>query len=246
MDCGDLDALKPLLGSHEAIRCGSRILGSSIMRDAESDPTIREMEEQELQARGSTERALEIYRIMFHKELGVASALHYCAEHGVTAPPWLVQAASEILFVLLRNDKTKKRGRSAGIVARYRQDMIDFERWDLVRQVREKQDELPLVVDDLRKRDAPQAMIDEHVKMRDWVGRDWLRAYECASMILQGTDAHAGPDAMKSSYLTVKQNNDERGLRYHVLGAQIEYRLDINCNFQRRVNKGTPFYDLTL
>jgi hypothetical protein len=72
---------------------------------------------------------LEIYRRMFHAELGVAAALHYCTEHDLDAPRWLITAATELIFALLRNEKSKKRGRACGIVARYRQDMIDFERW---------------------------------------------------------------------------------------------------------------------
>lgn len=63
---------------------------------------------------------LETYRQMFHAELGVAAALHYCTEHDLDAPRWLIRAATELVFALLRNEKSRKRGRSCGIVARYR------------------------------------------------------------------------------------------------------------------------------
>jgi len=185
---------------------------------------------------------------MFHAELGVAAALHYCDEHDLDAPRWLIRAASELVFALLRNEKSKKRGRACGIVARYRQDMIDFERWERVCEVREKQEELPEVAEDLQARNAPQGMLEEQEKMRDWTGKDWLKAYECASMIVQGTDAHAGPDAMKTSYQKVQQNDRDpkQALRYHVLGRAIERRLGLDCSFPRRVNKCAPFFDLTL
>jgi hypothetical protein len=191
---------------------------------------------------------LETYRRMFHAELGVAAALHYCTEHDLDAPRWLITAATELIFALLRNEKSKKRGRACGIVARYRQDMIDFERWERVREVREMQEELPEVVEDLRSRNAPSGILEEREKMRDWTGEDWLKAYECASMVLQGTDAHAGPDAMKTSYQKVQQNNrhPSQSLRYHVLGRAIECRLGLDCSFPRRVNKYVPFFDLTL
>ena len=192
------------------------------------------------------ERRLAACLNMFHTELGIAAAMHYCAEHQLTPSAELVTGACELIFSLLRNDKTHRRGRAAGIVARYRQDMVDYTRWDVVCEVREKQKELPGTADELRQGNAPRDAIKETDRMRRWAGRDWLRAYECASMILQRTDAHAGPDAIKSSYLRVCKNSAGGKPRYRVLGRAIEKKLGIDCSFQRRVNKFVAYYNLTL
>ena len=37
---------------------------------------------------------LECFRICWHRELAVAAALHYCTEHELSAPQWLIVARS--------------------------------------------------------------------------------------------------------------------------------------------------------
>src|SRR5438128_69976 len=71
--------------------------------------------------------------------LGVTAALHYCSEHGLPVPAWLVKAAVDLLCDLLKREVSTKRGRSGGAVARYHQDMIDMTRWNEVCVLREKQ-----------------------------------------------------------------------------------------------------------
>src|SRR6266511_2008123 len=58
--------------------------------------------------------------------VAVPAALHYCAEHEISAPAWLIKAALDLLCDLLKREKSTKRGRAAGAIARYRQDMIDM------------------------------------------------------------------------------------------------------------------------
>src|SRR3954471_5828831 len=76
------------------------------------------------------ERELDSMRDMIaHKELAVAAAVDYCAEEEICPPPWLVSAAAELMRDLLMKEKAQKRGRAAGHIARYRQDLWDLERW---------------------------------------------------------------------------------------------------------------------
>ena len=87
--------------------------------------------------------------------------------------------------------------------------MTDYERWDQVKVVREKQIEIRDEVDFLRAnlRKAPSGRLEDREKMLEWVGRSLRRAFECASMLLAESPAFGGPDAIKSSYLTVEKAN---------------------------------------
>ena len=195
-------------------------------------------------------RRLECLRICWHRELAVAAAIHYCTEHEFPAPQWLIDEAGNVLFSLLSHAKQGKRGRASGAVARYRQDMIDFARWEAVREVREQQVEIREQVEELRAiSGAPKSMLQEREKMLNWVGHDWLRAYDCAAMILRGTDAAAGPDAMKASYLKVAQNNQDpsQALRYHVFDPVVVAKLGIRDVLKpNRSGRVVPFFELTL
>jgi hypothetical protein len=193
---------------------------------------------------------LECLRICWHRELAVAAAIHYCTTHRLPAPQWLIDEAGNVLFSLLRHVKQEKRGRASGAVARYRQDMIDYARWDAVREVREKQIEVRKQVDELRSNPSvPKALLEEREKMLFWVGRHWLRAYECAAMVLRGTNAAAGPDAMKASYLRVTRNNQDpsQSLRYHLFDPIVMSRLGIRDVLKpTRSRRVRPLFELTL
>jgi hypothetical protein len=86
-------------------------------------------------------REMELFARMVEADitLGVPAAMHYCAEHELSVPPWLLKASLDLLCELLKREVSTKRGRSAGAVARYRQDMIDMTRWNEVCVLREKQ-----------------------------------------------------------------------------------------------------------
>src|SRR5205809_162811 len=78
----------------------------------------------------------ELKKLTVHRELAIAAGIDYCAEQNICAPPWLVKEASLLICDLLKREKVHKRGRSGGLIARYRQDMWDVERWDAVEEVR--------------------------------------------------------------------------------------------------------------
>jgi hypothetical protein len=183
-----------------------------------------------------------------HPEIAVTAALHYCAEHQMPPPQWLTMAATKLLCALIGNKQKKKRGRSVSPCARYLQDMIVYERSDVVRDTRERQISEREHVEKLRKiPSAPKALIREREKMLACAGSDWLEAFVCASKRLQTTDAHAGPDAIKKSYLEYQRESRGRisGLRYHVFDRRLLNMLGIAIDFPHRGKKLRPIYDLT-
>lgn len=195
---------------------------------------------------------LSIYeRMVQGGHLGaVPAALFYCLECGVAAPQWLLRAALMLTCRTLRNEKTKTRGRAAGVVPRLRADMIDYARFDAIREVREKQRELAEEVRELEgRKGVPKEMIDERRKLLEWAGKTWDDAYACAAMLLKGSQSFAGVDAMKASYMRVLKNSrgPDRTFRYHILDPSILHELGIgDVALVRRDRKIRALYDLTL
>jgi hypothetical protein len=154
-----------------------------------------------------------------------------------------------VLCSLLRRERSKKRGRSAGAGTRYRQDMIDLARHSDVEEIRERQKEFKLRVQELHAlRKVPPAMLKDSEKMLRWLGTTWIRVYECAAMILAGTKAAAKPETIKSSYQKVQRNgrDPKQPMRYMVLNSRFLRRVGIESGFStRRDKKSVPFYDLT-
>jgi hypothetical protein len=210
----------------------------------------------ELSARSMAEHEHEIQMEKFetmlrrdiHPELAVTAAMHYCAKNEMPTPQWLAIAATKLLCRLLGKNTPKKRGRAVSPCARYIQDMIDYERWDVVRETREKQVQVKEQVEELKKiPGAPRTMVQERQQMHDWAGEDWLHAYECASMQLQTSVAHAGPEAIKKSYQAYQHRGRGRisSLRYHQFDRGLLDLLGITIDFACRGNKGVPLFYLT-
>lgn len=192
------------------------------------------------------EAELSVLMRMPQRELGIAAAMHYCAKHRLVPPPELVCAAATVFCELLRREKPQKRGRAAGTLARYRQDMIDYTRADQVRVVREKQQEIARQVEELKQLNAPPHLMKEQKKTHDWVGTDWLRVYACVSAMLRDTDAFGGPEAVKASYLRYLQNSKNEHPRYKILDSAFLRELGLDCSFPNRDRKVRALYDLPL
>ena len=198
------------------------------------------------------ETELEYLKIMAQSRVAVAvpAALHYCAKHQLEAPQWLLAAATELLCDLLRREKSDRRGRSCGYVARHRQDRIDFVRWDQVTTARQKQVEIREQVAELRAMpNVPRSMLEEREKMLAWAGSTLNRAFECAAMLLEGTEAYASPEAMKRSYFQVERNSRDpkQALRYHLLDPKFEHKIGIKHEIVVRPGrKVVPLYELTI
>jgi hypothetical protein len=198
------------------------------------------------------ERELGFMREMMinHLEIAVAAALNFCDEHGICPPEWLVKAAAEVLVDLLKREKTRKRGRAGAAIARYRQDMIDFERWDAVLEARRNQAKSKSEAEACRAASyVPKSMLVQREKMHNWFGTNWLRAYECAAMTLTGRDARASPESMKASYQKVGRTLKDpvNATRYHVVEQAFLRKLGFPDFFERKPGtKLMPLYNLTL
>ena len=198
-------------------------------------------------------RQLDRFRQMVEagSELAPAAALHYCAGHRLPAPIWLTQAVSGAYCAQLNPNNPKKRGRSSGPIERYHQDMVDYIRWDELRECRQNQEKL--------QHDAQLLQIDyknmssrwkkPHLMMANWAGRDWLRAYDCVSMILRGTPAFGGPHAIKASYARVKKNQRHPVEKWRYFMFDPEFLESIGLEHPKlwgRSSKLVPLYNLTL
>ena len=78
----------------------------------------------------------ELKAVTVHSELATAAALDYCAKEEICPPPWVVKRAAELMCDLLNREKAERRGRTAGRIARYRQDLWDLERFDAILAIR--------------------------------------------------------------------------------------------------------------
>jgi len=197
---------------------------------------------------------LAVFEIMFSSTRSsvvvVAAALDYCAKEKLAHPEWLARAAPDALCNTLCDSAPKKRGRASSPVARFRQDMIDYARWSAVMEVREQQVAIHEQVGELRSlQNVQRDVLAEREKMLDWVGHTLQRAFECASMILDGTECFGSPDAMKKSYFAVRRNSRDpkQSMRYHSRDPRFLRKIGINPRLdEQRVTKFVPFFDLTL
>ena len=164
--------------------------------------------------------------------IAVPAALDYCLEHGLPPPSWLVQAASDLLCDLLTREKSTKRGRSAGAVARYRQDMVDFLRWNEVEVVLENQQRSNELLTTYPTNPSPgQADIyAEEVAKAEWLGTSRSRIYQCVSEVLEKTDAFGGPESIKRSHRQVRRNErtPAQAFRYYQLPEPFLAKLGID------------------
>lgn len=157
------------------------------------------------------ERQLDEFRnARAYPEIATAAALEYCAQTGTPAPAWLVERAAPLLCELLKLQRPPKAGRNGTPVSRLRQRLVHLDRWFAVRAVR-----------DIRTRVRRDAQIFREMRgrfkgkqgrlARDHLSnrKSWLRygTFSCASMYLSGSDAYAGPDAVRRSYRIIESIN---------------------------------------
>jgi hypothetical protein len=188
----------------------------------------------------------ELKKSTAHKELVVAAALHFCAEEQIIPPKWVVVASSELICDLLKREKALTRGRATGHLARYRQDMWDFERWnavDQIRQIRKKiqHDDAVLKADPDRQ---PDCFTEHNRKMRQWLRRHGT--FACASMYLYGRYSRVGADAMKASHRRVQHANENpSNTRYCYIDPRFLWDVGIDDRIDVPGTKYVHLYDLT-
>lgn len=143
--------------------------------------------------------------------VAVPAALDYCIEHDFEPPRWLVQAALDHLCDLLKREKSTKRGRAAGALARYRQDRIDFLRWNEVEVLRGHQKmSIETVAEhaaDPSQKSSPS--YEDEVMKAEWLGTSLSTLFQCTSEILERTDAFGSPESIKRSYLRVRRSDKD-------------------------------------
>ncbi|MDB5550203.1 MAG: hypothetical protein JWL86_187 [Rhizobium sp.] len=212
-----------------------------------------------MEAPRPTSRTLELYARELNRlrrvaeagsELAPAAGMFFCATYDVAVPRWLVLHAARGYCMQVRPNRNKKRGRAAGPIDRYRQDLIDSARWEDVRDVRYKQREYLENALAMRsyKNVSPRER-EECEKRLAWIGHDWDRAYECASMRLRGTPAFGGPDAMKKSYCRVEASNELPAQSWRYFLFDPDFLSSIGVQHPSRWGRSTkfePFYNLTL
>jgi hypothetical protein len=167
------------------------------------------------------EATLQHYRVMFASgiQIAVPAAIYYCAIHGLNSPRWLIFEVAMMLFSHLRGDVPKERGRSAGIVNRFRQDFIDYARWNMVFIMRDRRDWVEKEIKTYRAISGGEAraMLKKLTEERNLLGTNNDDAFACASLALAKHRACGSPHAIKRSYLKVEKNmrNPATAARYH-------------------------------
>jgi hypothetical protein len=183
------------------------------------------------------------------RQIAVVAAVDYCQRHRLRWPIWLVGPATQIVKESVIKEKPGKRGRSAGPLDRYRQDAVDYARYEEVDTVRDKQEGIVQELRGLRSiPNAPAILIENMDKTLAWVGKSLEQAFECASMLLKDTFAFGGPDAVKASYFKVKKamRNPDQAYRYHMLDAEFLIGLGMKpVQASGKVRKLGPLFDLT-
>jgi hypothetical protein len=151
-------------------------------------------------------RELDKFRqLSDHFEIAMARAMDYCAEHNVCPPQWLVAAAASIMIEQIKREKTTKRGCKGSLIAKFRQDFRDLERWDAVKQVREIREKSRRNGKALKA--APESPATDGHKRHHEKQRKWLKqgTFACASKLLVGRDAGvASPFAICKSFRKVE------------------------------------------
>jgi hypothetical protein len=196
------------------------------------------MRNEEQHSRVRVLHEMELERLQKARDAGVViavpAALDYCLEHDLAPPAWLIQAASDLLCDLLRREKSNKRGRSAGSVARYRQDMVDFVRWNEVEVLGEHQQrsiELMTTYPTCPSPSQSGIYAEEAVKA-EWLGTSRSRIYQCVSEVLERTDAFGSPESIKRSCRQVRRNerNPAHAFRYYLLPHPFLQKLGIDSD----------------
>jgi hypothetical protein len=183
----------------------------------------------------------ELERLTVHPELAVVAALDYCAQEKIAPPTWVVERAAVLICNLIKREKTHKRGRHAGIIARYRQDMWDIERWDAVEEMRRIKKKNR---DDLAQlRSHGKKYVGTHYWTHAQRFVEWFRngIYECAARTLVGRDARASAATMRASHRRCVHRSAgwTRPDRYHLFDEDFLVKL----GFPRLIDRkpGTKF-----
>lgn len=169
--------------------------------------------------------------------IAIPAALSHCAEHGVSAPAGLLTDAADLLNITLKNNFHKNLGARNRAMLAYRQDMIDYWRWDEICVIREQQKNLGVEIERLRA--LPKAtgellkrqkkLIHERVHMLKEIGHTVDDAFQYASKRFKNTEASGGWDTMRRSYRAVTKGlkDPKQATRYYIFDPRFLRKLGI-------------------
>ena len=190
----------------------------------------------------------ELKSLTIHRELAVAAALDYCAEHGITAPRWVVEEGATLVRELLLREKALSRGRAGNRISRYKSDQRDVERWDAVEAIRRVR--MKTKYDAKLRRQYGETPENSRSMYHHERTLAWLRngTFECASRYLAGREARVGADAIRASYRRCLRRAGTGSFpdRYYVLDQRFLKKLGIpGLHERKRGTKLLHLYDLT-
>jgi hypothetical protein len=197
------------------------------------------------------EERLEKYKQAFDagQPLAAPAAMDYCNRYEIVPPSWVLVESHKIQCALLNEGTPKRFGRANGVISRHKQNMIDSARHSTVENVHENRDYLDREIATLRKLKGPAARnhLLECEKLRRWAGTNDRGAFACASMMLRGTYAFGGPDAIRISYRRVERNlrSKSTAMQYYELGPQFLHKIGLNLSLVKEIKKVVPLFDLT-
>ena len=160
-----------------------------------------------------------------HFSIAVPAALHCCEKRGISPPLWLVKAATKMCCDYVTGNAPKKRGGLTRAIARYRQDSIDYARWEIVEELVEKSAFLGKELKKLSeiKLSMHGRQVRDNVsKLRGTIGSNQLGVFAFVSEMLADTSLKGGPDTIKRSYRAVESTKYvwERGHCYYKLDPE--------------------------
>ncbi|MBW7996794.1 MAG: hypothetical protein FVQ81_09570 [Candidatus Glassbacteria bacterium] len=119
---------------------------------------------------------------------GKISTADFLDDQGVILPRWVVEAMVVRQFRYMMDLASTGTGRNAKWASRFRQDMIDYARYDAVLELREH----------------------FYLKVK------WDDVYDRASELLADTSAAGASDTIRGSYFRVRRRMKKNPLRYKV------------------------------
>lgn len=164
--------------------------------------------------------------------LALFEACEYCDTSEIQLPSWIPQEAFKLLAAALTDGLSHRRGRATGLLARLREDLKHYERWDTVMSLvehretvwKEYQETLrsPGLKPKDRARLTARAPFDP--------GRNLEETFIAASKDLRGTFAEGSPDAIRKSYQYIRRlsNDPEKASMLTSLSARTYSRFGVS------------------
>ena len=121
----------------------------------------------------------------------LAEVVIICEGSSLPLPGWATRGVLDTISEQFAGSADRRRGRTARRCEAYRQDMVHYTRWDAVKELRDRREDLS-----------------------DIIPPTWEEAYSKAASILERTDAAGSEDTMKRSYQLVEREMQRQPGRF--------------------------------